>query len=279
MTPARGSRSRKGGPSKSIKLLVAVGVVGLAALAVDSVLSDFRPKSWRGLTYGTAATVLMVAAALFGWRRRSMSFSLRRGLGRSRTWLRVHIYGGALFFLLVLMHTGFRLPSGTMLWWLWLLSLWTTVSGLVGLALQNWIPRVLNSGLAIEVHYSRIRVLIEEIRERAEELVRGSKPIGALYSKSIAPALAGPQRRMIYYVDITGGIQSRVKELRHLRGMLAPDEATKLDELEQLYRTKLEIDAHYTLQWPLRAWLYLHVPTSLILVALVAVHLFSVLYY
>ena len=44
-------------------------------------------------------------------------------------------------------------------------------------------------------------------------------------------------------------------------------------------RTKLELDVHRTLQRPLRWWLYVHVPPSVLLLALVAVHLVTVLYY
>ena len=53
----------------------------------------------------------------------------------------------------------------------------------------------------------------------------------------------------------------------------------QIDLLERDYRTKLEIDAHYTLQRALRWWLWLHVPASLVLLVFVAVHLFTVLYY
>ena len=56
-------------------------------------------------------------------------------------------------------------------------------------------------------------------------------------------------------------------------------EREKLLQLQSLFETKLEMDAHFTLQWTLRAWLYLHVPTSLLLLALVVVHVGTVLYY
>jgi hypothetical protein len=39
------------------------------------------------------------------------------------------------------------------------------------------------------------------------------------------------------------------------------------------------MDAHYTLQRTLRWWLYGHVPFALVLIAVVAFHIFSVLYY
>jgi hypothetical protein len=138
----------------------------------------------------------------------------------------------------------------------------------------------LTSGLATEVIYERIPGLINEIREKANALIQTCPdPVQDFYRKNIAYALAAPQPRLIYYLDITGGIQSRIKDFEFLRGILSSEEKEKLNRLESFYKTKLEIDAHYTLQRTLRWWLYLHVPSSLVLLVLVGFHLFAVLYY
>ena len=65
----------------------------------------------------------------------------------------------------------------------------------------------------------------------------------------------------------------------NMRKFLPAEEKAKLDQLELIYKTKLEIDAHFTLQKPLRWWLYLHLPISIVLIVLVAMHLYAVLYY
>ena len=91
--------------------------------------------------------------------------------------------------------------------------------------------------------------------------------------------LATPQTRLIYYLDVTGGIQARTEQFDYLRALLPADEQQKLDDLQAMYKTKLEIDAHYTLQKALRWWLYLHVPVSLVLIVLLALHIFAVVYY
>ena len=252
----------------------------VALFALDLAFFDVHPASLLGLSYGIAATVFMVGAALYGIRRRTMRFASRRGLGRSRAWLAFHLYGGGLFLLLVLMHSGFRLPVGALNWGLWILSLWTVASGLGGLALQRWIPRVLASGLSIEVNYDRIGELTDEIRQRAQKLAEScDDSIRSLFKKKVSPALAAPERNLIFFLDPTGGIQARLKPFRYLEGRLPASEKEKLAELERLYRAKLEIDAHYTLQRALRGWLYAHAPISLLLLALVALHIFTVLYY
>jgi hypothetical protein len=178
------------------------------------------------------------------------------------------------------MHTGFRLPTGVLTWWLWFLSIWLTLSGILGVLIQKWIPKILTSGLSIEVHYDRIPELIVELKQKAENLIQNCDTlIRDFYRKSLAVSLVGPEPRLIYFMDITGGIQSQTKQFDYLRRLLPAEEKQKLDQLENLYKTKLEIDAHYTLQKALRWWLYLHIPVSIVLIVLLGLHLYSVLYY
>jgi hypothetical protein len=104
-------------------------------------------------------------------------------------------------------------------------------------------------------------------------------PVQEFYRKNIAAVLATPQPRLVYYLDITGGIQSRTRQFDYLRRVLVAEEQEKLDRLESMFKTKLELDAHYTLQKALRWWLYTHVPLSIVLLLLVALHLYAVWYY
>lgn len=259
-------------------------VVSLAACALvflaNVLLSEVKPSNNWGMGYGIAAAVLMVGIALFGARRRLTRFTKKLGAGRAQSWVQFHVYGGTIFLLLVLMHSGFRLPTGTLAWWLFGFSVWVSLSGIVGVFLQKWIPKILTSGLSIEVLYERIPELVGEIRDKSEEIIlRCTEPVREFYRRSMAPALVAPQVRFIYYIDITGGIQAQVKQLDYLSKLLSSEDKDNLNQLESFYRTKLELDAHYTLQKALRLWLYLHVPASLILLLLAGLHIYSILYY
>jgi len=266
--------------SSASRLLAAAIVLCGIVFLLNAAFFDVRPSNIWGLTYGALAAILMIGAALLGLQRRMTKFALKTGLGNAQIWLHFHLYGGALFLLLTFMHTGFRQPHGILTWWLWFLSLWVTASGLLGAVLQKWIPKLLTSGLAIEVVYERIPELIQEIGEKVEALIETcAEPIKDFYQKQIAMALVTPRPRLIYCLDITGGIQSRLKQFDYLRGFLPVAEKEKLNKLEAFYKTKLEIDAHYTLQRLLRLWLYTHVPASLALLVLLGLHLFAVLYY
>lgn len=251
-------------------------VLCLLVYAVNALFFDVRAGNWWGLTYGILASLLMVGAALYGIRRRRP----RLRVGKSRTWVLFHIYGGMVFMLLVFMHSGFRFPMGALNWWLWGVSLWVTMSGILGVALQQWLPKILTSGLSVEAVYERIPELVTDLRTRAEKLMETcTDPVQEFYRKSIAGTIAMPQPRLIYYFDITGGIQSRTRQFEYLRRVLSAVEREKLDRLESMFKTKLELDAHYTLQKALRWWLYTHVPLSMVLLLLVALHLYAVWYY
>lgn len=255
-------------------------VMCLLILALNLYFAELHPANNWGMGYGIAALVFLFGVVLWAWRRRSLRFVSWVGLGQAKHWLYFHIYGGLIFLLLVLMHTGFQIPVGTLTLWLWVISIWTVFSGLLGLALQRWVPRMLASGLSVEVLYERIPALVNEIRDKSETLVaQCSLPVRNFYRKEVAPAMRAPRRRFIYFLDITGGIQTHLKGFQFVEGFLSDQDKGHLETLAELFKTKLEMDAHYTLQYTLRWWSLAHVPTSLVLLLLVALHLFTVFYY
>lgn len=258
----------------------AAGGLCMLMYALNLAFGEIHAGNWWGITYGTIAGLLMTGAALLGVRRRMMNVNARKNLGQAQDWVQFHLYAGTLSALLVLMHSGFHVPSGALNWWLWFLSLWVTASGFLGVLVQKIIPRILCSALSVEVLYDRIPELVSQIRTSAEELiVTCTDPIRDFYGRNIAASLASPESRLMYYLDITGGIQSGIRQFEYLRRVLSAEEKMKLDKLESMYRTKLEIDAHYTLQKALRWWLYTHVPVSLVLLIMIVIHIYAVSYY
>jgi len=252
-----------------------IGVAG-GVVVVERLLGAPGGPRWWTIGYGVAAAVLFLLALLYALRRRMP----RRGPGASYHWLQLHVYGGALFLVLVGMHTGASWPVGLMSWSLWGGAVWVVVTGVIGVGVQRWVPRALSSGLTTEVHYDRIPELVDHVRVRVETLIGAAdESVRRFYRTDLAPAFAGPQPRLIYFVDVTGGIQSRLRRLDYLRQFLDDDNRHLLDELRTLVRAKLEMDAQYTLQRALRWWLYAHVPVAVGLAGLIVVHAAAALYY
>lgn len=279
--PARSSaQAARGGARGRLALSVGIAAaLGALYVAGDRLWGTGGGETLR-LAFGWAAVAMLFAVSALGVRKRALALASRLGAGSSNFWLAVHLYGGSLFLFLVLLHSDFGWPRGWVTQWLWGLSFWTVATGLLGRALQRWIPPLLTSGLSNEVLFERIPELVADLDARAKRLAEAAgTEIRDLFEREIASELAAPARRWRYFVDITGGARERLRPLRYLRAKLSDEEASKLDELESLYRAKLEIDAHFTLQQALRTWLWLHLPTSLLLWVFLALHLWGVLRY
>jgi hypothetical protein len=254
-----------------------IGVVLCAVtLLVNAALSDIDASNLWGMTYGSIATALMLGAAAIGVRRRTM----RLGWGRARTWRQFHVYGGSLFLLLVLMHSSFRYPAGAFSQVLLVLSFWVAVSGWLGLLVQTWTPRVLAAGLDTEAVWERIPELVRSAAERCDALSRESTgTVRDFHVRVLQPRMTAPRFRFRYFLDLGSAFRELGREFDYLTTITPDEERARVEELRRLFRTKLELDAQYSLQLALRLWLWLHVPPSVALVILVAIHVFVVFYY
>ena len=254
-----------------------VFLIAILVYTANMLFGELHPANAWGLSYGIAAVVLFFGVMAYSVRRRMMNV---RQLPRTWIFLQFHVYGGTLFLLFMFMHANFQFPNGVITWWLWGLSIWIVVSGLIGIVIQKWIPTVLNTGLTTEVHYERIPLLIEASNVKATKLIEMS---GALvrdfYKKHLENAFTAPHPRLIYYLDAASSIHKDTEKFDHVRPYLSEEERLRFDELKMIYKTKLEMDAHYTLQRALRWWIFAHAPLSILLIVLLIVHIFSFVYY
>src|SRR5713226_5567247 len=147
----------------------AIGVAASAAYIPYALVAPNGPTggSLPGLIFAFAGTALIVFECLLSLRKKYPASPL----GRVQTWLRAHIWLGLLSFLLILFHAGFHWGRGlaSLLMWMFLII---TISGLVGLALQNYLPRRMSELVTRETVYDQIpevvRVLAVEADERVE---------------------------------------------------------------------------------------------------------------
>ncbi|MGI9625437.1 MAG: hypothetical protein ACR2QM_01260 [Longimicrobiales bacterium] len=258
---------------RAMMLFLAAVALSLLVFALNGVLGVVAPSSTWGIWYGVFATGLLLAAMAYAGRRRRMNI---RKLGPSRTYLLVHIYGGTLFLLLQLMHSGFRLPDGLLTWSLWLLSAWVVLTGVLGVVMQKWLAVMLNQ-LRTEVQLSRIPALVAEIQGRAEEVCdEAGTVVRDLFTAELQPALVHPT---FSWRSFGGFVDDKANRFDFVRTLVPSERHPQLDELRGLVRTKAEIDVHYALQTVLRRWLWLHIPAAVLLCGLIVLHIFVVIYY
>ena len=149
-----------------------VAAVGYAG----SVAGSDRPWSGGsaiGLTYGIAGFAMMVFAGLLAARKKVPIWRV----GRAQTWMRGHLWLGLLSFPLILFHAGLVFGGS-----LTRLMMWTfvvvVISGVVGAALQHYLPRLMFVRVPMETIFEQIPHVRTQLLVEADGIV--SDACGAL---------------------------------------------------------------------------------------------------
>lgn len=254
----------------------AVGGASIVAAGAATWWRGWSPGDWWGLTFGTAAALLMFVAALYPWRRRIARWPLQT----AQDWLQLHVYGSTLAAVFVLIHMGFRWPVGQFGWWLFGLTVWTTGSGLLGVFLQKWIPLMLADQLTVEAIFERIPELVAALQREAEHVMSDAPDVlQRFYESQVRGSFATLQPSWSYLLDVHSGRDRRLAAFTHMQAFVTENDRGRLTDLQTLVTEKMELDAHYTLQRLLRLWPLVHVPPSIALLAAVAGHIAAVWYY
>jgi len=197
-------------------------------------------------------------------------------LGKSETWLQIHIYLGFFTTLLFLIHLNFHLPHGWLnvsLAWLFVL---VSGSGFVGLFFSRVLPRRLATRGG-EVIFEKIPAIRHALKTDAENLVLGtdakSLVIAEFYTKRLALFFAGTRNFWNHLAESRREVSSLLAELEDLRRFANDIEKEKIAKLAALVRQKDGLDYHRALQLALRLWLFVHIPLTYGLMIFTVLHI------
>jgi hypothetical protein len=122
-------------------------------------------SAW-GLTFGILAAAFMLFAGLLGGRKRFRTWRI----GRAEFWMRGHLWLGTLCLPLIWFHAGFR-HGGTLTTALMWLTYAIVFSGLVGAALQHFVPRAMTSAVPDETIYEQIPQVMRHLQSEAGDVI------------------------------------------------------------------------------------------------------------
>ena len=243
-----------------------------------------------GLEFGSLGFAFMIFAALLGARKKVPVWRV----GRAQTWMRGHLWLGLLSLPLFVFHSGFRYGHGLSAVLMTLLIV-VVASGVFGAALQHYMPRVMTREVTMETIYEEIEHVRVQLREEAEELftkatgeaanaaaaggagstatsvaVREDEtaPLRNFFEQELKPFLDNPAARGHALADQA---QSRSAFVQ-LRTLVPPALHTTLEDLESICEEERQLTTQSRLHLWLHGWLLLHVPLSLALILLGAVH-------
>ena len=250
-------------------LLIAAAATALYVPYHLKALNGPSGSSWPGLIYGSVGLALMLYAGVLGARRKVPTWRL----GRATTWMKGHIWLGLLSVPLILFHSGFQLGGALTTVVMLLLGL-VVLSGLFGLALQQFLPRMMLTLVPAETIYEEIPHVLEQLCEEAAELVaavgeppESPSPLQEFYRHYLQPFLQGSGREG----PLTTPAQSGVR-FQEMRTRLPPPLHQTLSELEALCDERRQLALQARLHHWLHGWLLVHVPLSMALLLLSLAH-------
>ncbi len=291
-------------------LTVAITLAGAVSYRAYVATSPYGASggSWPGLIYGIAGTLAMVLAGLLAARKRVRTWRL----GPARAWMQMHIWLGIVAVPLILFHAGFRL-GGLLTTTLMVLFAIVTLSGLFGLALQQYLPAMMTQRVPLETLVGQMDHVREGLATDAYELVAsvaGAIPEAAEEQARIAAEQAALQKRPGNWKQVArkppatepAPEAALLKEvyLREIRPYLlrdaratrvtppdirtlavrTPEEwRSKLERLAAICEESYQLAVQRRLHDVLHGWLFVHAPLSFALFVLAAFHIVMALKY
>jgi hypothetical protein len=271
---------------------VVLAIASTVAYVVYAVETPGGPRggSTMGLTFGIAGYALMLYAGLLGARKRVPTWRI----GRAQTWMRGHLWLGLLSLLLILFHAGFAF-RGPLTLVLMLLFFIVIGSGILGAAIQHYIPSFMTSRVPLETIYEEIPHVRAQLREEADQLAAAicgpldgaveqtaeqgetvlveiehddRRRFRDVYLSKVRPYLADPEASDAELADpLRSG-----ETFEALRRLLASPVHGVLDDLENICEEEQQLSRQIRIYRWLHAWLLVHVPLSIALLVLGAVH-------
>jgi hypothetical protein len=243
-----------------------------------------------GLWFGSVGFAFMIFAGLLGARKRVPVYRF----GRAQTWMRGHLWLGLLSLPLILFHSGLRYGHGLTALLMTLLLI-VVASGIFGAALQHYMPRVMTREVTMETIYEEIGHVRAQLLEEAEELIakaagsgkrpaadageadpaeasvavmEEAAPLRNFYDQELKPFFEKPGARGSALGDAA---QAR-SAFAQLRTLVPASLHTAIEDLEGICEEERQLTLQSQLHLWLHGWLLVHIPLSLALILLGAVH-------
>jgi thioredoxin reductase/ferredoxin len=250
--------------------------LGEAARAMHPWHALLRASGGVGLACGIAATAVIAANLLYLLRR---AFSWIPG--SLRGWMTSHLMTGTLAFLLVWVHAGLRPQQTAGGYGFWMLGV-LALTGVVGRYFYAYVPRAANG------RELRLEELRNELASQSAEWDRQGRGFGEEARAEVQTLVDSA----VWSGGFVGRLFGLVRQGQRLRATLArlrvharerglsPDQVRTLAALvERTHRTALASARFEQVRGVMSGWRYVHRTIALVLVALVAIHVYVALRY
>ncbi len=250
-------------------------------------------RTWPGMMFGIAGTLLMLFAGLLSARKKT----IRIRWGSLAGWLKGHIWLGLLSVPLIFFHTAFRW-GGLLEQILMGVFLVVILSGIVGVVLQNMLPRLMKSQLDSEVIPDQMEHLCRNLQREADDILLsscGQESVEHALLRDSGTATQSDSTAWLLGLYLTTirpflgpGVEpgsvlanNRQADIFFERALTSvPDELRNaVNQLAELCHMRRRLQLQARLFGLLHGWLKVHVPLSVVLLVFTVLHIVTALYY
>ena len=188
--------------------------------------------SFPGLSFGVVGGLIVVFEILLSPRKKKRAWRV----GRAVLWMKGHIWLGLLCLVLIVFHSGFRWMPGSLSGVLMFLFLAVCISGIWGLILQQFLPKMMLESVPAETIHSQIDRVLEQLLEETGQLVGvtcGREEVEVVVGSPAATA--GKPYTVIGSIRATGPFQGKTLQTK-IQARRLPDS----EPLLELFDTMVE---------------------------------------
>lgn len=264
----------------SLKALTARRLTNIILTVIAALICVFL---WETLTISLRPHAFYSGFVLLGFVFVLTLFNARKKLPflplfKASHWLQFHIYAGLLSIFLYGLHTNFRIPTGNLEFTLALLFAIVTVSGILGLFISRYLPRMMvRSGEAltfekISAYETRLRREVEDLIEDTEKK-NGASALGDAYVSSLSKYFQPRSVIRFFFLGHPNRFRARAMEdLENSARYTSEDERPAVEAMQKHIDTKHNLDVQKCSQSLLRCWLFIHIPFTYSMVIVAIVH-------
>jgi len=266
------------------KLTLATTLVLVIAYMISSRRVSPNGAILVRLIYGSISFLAILLLMYYGMRKRSYTAKH----WPLRAWLSFHVYIGTVTLILVPLHAGFKFGFNIHTLAYVLLAI-VVVSGIIGAALYLLLPRRFKQ-FGEELTYPLGQSSAEELRD----IIRQMRALAVDKSQGFADACQAeieygiPKRHVGWGLlwrkrATTATVATQIEVFRDYLAHIPEAEHGAFQSLARLATQKRYLQhrlvAQMRLQNLLEAWLYIHLPVSIVMLVVVIMHILVELYY
>jgi hypothetical protein len=229
--------------------------------------------TWYGYTLGTVGALLILWLTMLGVRKRKMT----AGRWSLKAWTSAHVYLGLALIVIGTLHTGFQfgwnvhtLAYGLMLF--------VIVSGIYGVTVYASLPSALSNNRGEMTRGD----MVEALAALDRQLESAAQPLDRKDADKVISALGSDVFAAGFTTRLTGAypLCSTASALRALTKGEQSEAREKVRSLLERRKDQLgQIRRQMRLKALLEVWLFIHIPTTIALIAALTAHIVSVFYY